>query len=167
MKARSTIRATLLQLTAGAALAALAAPAHAGECRAIKGLFEETPITGPACTSPVGLCSAVQIYGQFKGVARFTATSLTPSGDTPATGVVFVTGDTVVSEARLGGRRGSVFIKNAAAYRTVGGFDLTDTQVIVGGTQGFAGVTGALRATGNFVPGSGGVSEFEGVFCLP
>jgi hypothetical protein len=77
-----------------------------------------------------------------------------------------VTGDTAVVDARLGAKRGTLAIKNAAAFRTVGEGDLTDTQVIVGGTGDFVGASGSLRVSGTFAAGSG-TSTFEGTVCVP
>lgn len=111
--------------------------ANAAECKSVRGFLEETQVTGPGCTSPVELRTVAQMFGQLKGQARFTATAIIPSADTPTTGVVFVIGDTTVLNARLGGKRGTLLIKNAAAFRTVGDGDLSDTQVIVGGTGDF------------------------------
>jgi hypothetical protein len=89
-----------------------------------------------------------------------------PSADTPTTGVVFVIGDTTLQYARLGGKRGTLAIKNAAAFRTIGEGDLSDTQVIIGGTGDFIGATGSLRISGTFVSGSG-TSSYEGTICVP
>jgi hypothetical protein len=140
--------------------------ANAADCKSVRGTLEETQVTGPACTSPVGLCTVAQMFGHLKGQARFTATAITPSADTPTTGVVFVTGDTTVQDARLGGKRGTLAVKNAAAFRTIGEGDLSDTQVIIGGTGDFIGATGSLRISGTFVNGSG-TSSYEGTVCVP
>jgi hypothetical protein len=140
--------------------------ADAADCKFVRGTLEETQIVGPECTSAVGLCTVAQMSGQLKGEARFTATAVTPSVDTPTTGVVFVIGDTTVVDARLGSQSGALSIKNAAAFRTVGDGDLSDTQVIIGGTDELAGADGSLRISGTFVAGSG-TASFEGTVCLP
>ena len=132
----------------------------------MRGALEETQVTGSACASPVGLCTVAQMFGSLKGRAVFTATAIIPSADMPTTGVVFVIGDTTVLDARLGSKRGTLAIKNAAAFRTVGDGDLSDTQVIIGGTGDFIGATGSLRISGTFVAGSG-TSSFEGTVCVP
>ena len=72
----------------------------------------------------------------------------------------------LIVDARLGTRRGTLIVKNAAAFRTTGDGDLSDTQVIVGGTGDFAGASGALRISGTFVAGAG-TSSFEGSVCVP
>jgi hypothetical protein len=106
------------------------------------------------------------MFGHLKGQARFTATAITTSADTPTTSVVFVIGDTIVQDARLGGKRGTLSIKNAAAFRTTGEGDLSDTQVIIAGTGDFIGATGSLRISETFVAGSG-TSRYEGTVCVP
>ena len=151
---------TLLGTSAGLSMA------NAAECRSVRGALEETQVTGPGCASPVGLCTVARMIGQVKGQARFTAAAIIPSDDTPTTGVVFVIGDTTIVDARLGNKRGTVVIKNAAAFRTIGDGDLTDTQVIIGGTGDFTGASGSLRVSGTFVAGSG-FSTFEGTVCVP
>jgi hypothetical protein len=160
------MRQTTMRAAALAALCGLGSPVQAGECKAVEGVLEETQVGGPACTSAVSLCTVGLMAGRLRGQTRFTATSILASIDTPATGVVFVTGDTLVTDAHLGGRQGTLLIKNAAAFRTTGSFDLTDTQVIVGGTGDFAGASGSIRTTGTFANGSGS-STFEGSICLP
>ena len=140
--------------------------ANAAECKPVRGALEETQVTGPGCTSPVGLCTVAQMFGQLKGQARFTATTFIELADTPTTGVNFVIGDTTILNAGLGSKRGTLAIKNAVAFRTVGDGDLSDTQVIIGGTGDFSGASGSLRISGIFVAGSG-TSSFEGTVCVP
>ena len=140
--------------------------ANASECELVRGHLEETLLPLPDCTSPVGLCTIAQMFGSLKGEAHFTASAIIPSADSPTTGVVFVTGDSIIVGAKLGGKRGTLTIKNAAAFRTVGEGDLSDTQIIIGGTGEFVGATGSLRVSGNFV-GTSGSSSFEGAVCLP
>jgi hypothetical protein len=149
-----------------AAAAASLSTANATECKAVRGHLEETLLPPSECASPVGLCTVAQMFGSLRGEARFTASAIIQSADTPVTGVVFVTGDSIVAEAKLAAKRGTLSIKNAAAFRTVGAGDLSDTQVIVGGTGDFVGATGSLRISGNLVGGSG-TSRFKGAVCLP
>jgi len=157
--------ATLALLTLSGTTGGLST-ANATECKPVRGHLEETLLPPPDCTSPVGLCTIAQMFGHLKGEAHFTASAIIPSADTPTTGVVFVTGDSIVVDAKLGDKQGTLTIKNAAAFRTVGEGDLSDTQVIIGGTGDFLGATGSLRISGNFV-GDSGTSSFEGAVCLP
>lgn len=137
------------------------------ECQQVRGLLEEALVTGAACTSPVGLCTVASMFGAIQGEARFTASAIIGSADTPVTGVVFVTGDTVILDAKLAGRRGTLTVKNAASFRTVGDGDLADVQTVTGGTEDFVGTTGSLRISGNFLAATGGTSTYEGIVCLP
>ena len=140
---------------------------NAPGCQRVEGFLEETLVPPPTCTSPVGLCTIARMFGDLKGQARFSATAFIPSADTPTTTVIFVTGDTVVADAKLANNRGTLFVKNAAAYRTSGNGDLVDNQTIVGGTDDFAGASGSLRISGHFLAETGGVSRFEGIVCVP
>jgi hypothetical protein len=138
--------------------------ARAVECRSVRGSLAETAVIA-GCPSPVGLCTVAQMTGQLTGQAHFIASAIIPSADTPLTSVVFVTGDTTILDARLGNRQGTLVVKNAAAYRTTGNGDLSDTQVIVGGSGDFAPASGALRISGTFVDGNG-TASFEGEVCF-
>ena len=142
------------------------AQVRAADCKSVRGHLEETLVPPPQCTSPVGLCTVAQMFGHLRGEARFTAMAFIASADTPATGVVFVIGDSTVVDARLGDKRGTLNIKNAAAVRTVGDGDLSDTQLIVGGSGNFANASGSLRISGNFV-GTSGSAGVEGTVCVP
>jgi hypothetical protein len=141
--------------------------ADASECKQVRGHLEETLVTGAACTSPVGLCTVARMLGAIKGEALFTAAAIIESADTPTTGVVFVIGDTIIVDAKLAGHRGTLTVKNAAAFRTVGDGDLVDVQTVTGGTDDFVGTTGSLRISGTFLAATGGSFTYEGVVCLP
>src|SRR5262245_34328908 len=160
-----------LVLVALSLLAISAAPtpsrANADECKQVQGHQVETPLPGSSCASPVGLCTVAELSGALKGEALFTASEIISNSDTQFTQVVFVIGDSIIKNAQLGGKRGTLTVKNAAAFRTAGDNDLVDVQTILGGTADFAGATGSLRIRGNFDPESGGTSTFEGVVCVP
>ena len=44
---------------------------------------------------------------------------------------------------------------------------IVDVQTIVGGTDGFAGTSGVLRAEGTFTQATGSESSYHGNVCLP
>jgi hypothetical protein len=160
----------VLWQAAGAALGAVllvlpAAGVHAqSSCTLVIGHYVEHAVQ-ENCTSPVGLCIAGEYAGVIKGAFDGIATSLVPTADTPTTGVLLFTSDSVI-HARVGGKEGDLIIKNAGAFNTAGTGDIVDLQRIVGGTGELAGATGVLRASGTFVAGSG-ESEYIGNICLP
>jgi hypothetical protein len=157
---------TLTVLTVGGMTRDLWAQ-DAPTCKRVEGHLEEALLPGSACTSVVGLCTIARMFGHLKGEARFTASAFIPSADTPTTNVVFVTGDTLVVNAQLEDRHGTLIVKNAAAYHTVGDGELVDNQTIIGGTGDLAGASGSIRISGNFLADTGGTSRFEGTVCVP
>jgi hypothetical protein len=160
-----SVKRTAQAILAAAGLALLATNVHAQtSCQQVVGHYVER-IMLENCLSPVGLCIAGEYGGVIKGSFDGMATSLTPSDDTPTTGVVLFTSDSVI-HASMRGKQGDLLIKNAGAYRTIGDGDIVDVQVIVGGTGELAGASGVLQASGVFVDGSG-ESEYIGSVCLP
>jgi hypothetical protein len=131
----------------------------------VRGHLDEVPLE--PCASPVNLCTVARMNGSIHGDASFTAATITSSADTVVTGVVFVTGDTVIVDAKVAGHVGTIAIKNAAAFRTIGDNALADVQTIIGGTGDFTDATGSFRISGDFVPGVGGSSTYEGTVCFP
>ena len=113
-------------------------------------------VTGPDCTSPVGLCTAGQLEGTVAGDFAFTAESLTPS-DTP--GVFFYTGHIVVHT-----NQGDVTCQDAGAYSFADASGpVVDLCTIVSGTGDWAGTTGNIRIHGVFTLSGGGDSRYEGL----
>jgi len=159
---RPTLRQVALVFIASVGLSA----ADASECTQVRGHLEETTVAA-GCTSPVGICTVAQMFGAIQGEAQFTASAIILSADTATTAVVFVTGDTVIGDAKVAGHRGTLTVKNAAAFRTAAHGDLADVQTITGGTGDFVGATGSLRVSGTFLAATGGSSTYEGVLCLP
>lgn len=153
--------AGILVVLAGASVGAEA------ECRNVNGHYAEHAVDASSCPSPVGLCIEGNFSGRIRGAFAVTATSLTPTADTPTSGVVHFTGDGVI-HARIGTRHGDLFFKSAGAFHTVGTGEIVDLQIITGGTGELTGASGALRASGTFDPVAGrGESEYTGMVCLP
>ena len=136
-------------------------------CRTVNGHYAEHAAAPTGCPSAVGLCIEGEFSGGIRGAFAVTATSLTPSADTPTTAVVPFTGDGTI-HAQIGAKNGDLFFKSAGAFHTVGLGEIVDLQFITGGTGAFAGATGALRASGTFDPAAGsGESEYTGTVCVP
>lgn len=137
------------------------------QCRRVHGVYDEHAVDPSSCPSPVGLCIEGEFSGNIKGPFASTATSLQPNGDTPLTTVLWFTGDGVLN-AKIDSRQGDIFFKSAGAFQSSGDGNIVDLQYITGGTGDLAGITGVIRASGTFDPATGmGVSEYEGMVCIP
>jgi hypothetical protein len=132
----------------------------------VRGTIVSRLLTGPACTSPISLCTAGTIDGHpsLKGSFIFTAKTLTPTADTPETGVMHYTGDITIRTAQ-----GTVFIKDAGAINwTKGGTgDVAAVSTIIRGPGILPGLKGRLRISGTFTPEAGGKSEYVGYLIFP
>src|SRR5690606_9789159 len=96
------------------------------------------------CTSPVGLCIVAEYRGDLVGTLTGSATSVTPTADTPATSVLAFT-TTSEFTGRMRGRQGTLQILNAGVFRTAGLGSIVDLQTVVGGGGAFTGATGEIR----------------------
>ena len=156
--------ATLFAISVTAAL--FSAPAGkasaASKCKNVKGHVTSHTVT-ENCPSPIGLCAGGQFYGAIRGELFLVGTSLTPTQDTPATGVFIFTGDGVIKT-----KEGDIFTKDAGALNLAPGSSGDDVSIvtITGGTGGYAGATGRLRASGTFSE-AGGEFSYEGEVCTP
>lgn len=151
---------TLSTAFAFALLLAAAGPAAADPaCRTLHGWFEVQITGGPDCESPIDLCGTVKWQGSLRADSAFIATSLITTDDTPATGVVVVTGDNVLVTTD-----GEIFTKDAILLAATGEF--TEIDTVVGGTGEFAGATGSIIATG-FSTGPEAEGSFVGEICWP
>lgn len=127
-----------------------AAPASADpNCHTRHGSVTIEIVTDPTCPSTVGLCANVQFRGGLRGESRFTGTSLVPSVDVAATGIVFLTGDNHIRTSR-----GDLFVKDAIVFNTTGEAEFSEVDTIVGGTGDYEGATGRLQAVGKNNEGS-------------
>jgi hypothetical protein len=158
--------ATFLFAAIAWAPAAVTAGAES-RCWNVNGHYAEHAVPPSTCLSPAELCIEGEFSGGVRGAFAVTTTSLTPTADTPITGVVLFTGDGVI-HARVGSREGDLLFKSSGAFHTVGGGEIVDLQVITGGTGELAGASGAFRASGTFDSATGsGESEYTGAVCLP
>lgn len=149
-----------------AAVALSSAPAGrasaAPTCKNVRGHVSSRTVT-ENCPSPIGLCAAGEFYGAIRGEFLLVGTSLTPTADTPATGVLMFTGDDVIKT-----REGDIHTKDAGALNLTPGSSGDDVSIITitGGTGAYAGATGRLRASGTFSE-AGGEFSYEGEVCTP
>ena len=131
-------------------------------CKPVKGHIISAQLTGPACTSPVDLCTSGRFIGGINGDFVFIAVSLTPHHDTPVTGVVHYTGDMTIST-----RQGVIFDKDAGAFNAATGStgDVGSVSTITGGTGRYAGASGHMHIAGTFTAEEGGDSDYQGLLC--
>jgi hypothetical protein len=164
MSGRITAATFFAALVAAAAL--FAAPAgrasSAAKCKNVRGHVTSQTLT-ENCASPIGLCAAGQFYGAIRGELLLVATSLTPTQDTPVTGVYMYTADDVIKT-----KEGDIYTKDAGALNLAPGSTGDDISIvtITGGTGAYAGATGRLRASGTFSE-AGGEFSYEGELCTP
>lgn len=137
------------------------ATAAGSGCTSVKGKFTLIAVDGPDCVSPVGICVSLAYKGGLKGSGFFTGSSITPSADTPTTGVVFANGDNVIT---VDG--GTLLTKDAITLKTTGAGEFAEVDVIVGGTGQWQGASGTLTGTGVFASGSG-TGDYTGTVCRP
>jgi hypothetical protein len=131
-------------------------------CKNLRGSFTLQAITGPACTSSVGICATGQFRGAISGDSTFIGSSVIATADTPATGIVLVTGDNTIET-----RRGTLKTRDAIVLKTTGQGDFAEVDTIVGGSNAWAGATGQLRAEGTFTASAGGQGSYRGEVCAP
>ncbi len=136
--------------------------AASNACRKVKGRFTLEPVSGPECTSPVGICARGAYTGDFAGDAFFVATSVIQTVDSPTTGVVLVTGDDHFTTAD-----GGLTTKDAIVLRTVGADEFSELDTVIAGTGEWAGATGVITATGTMTIASGGQGTYSGEVCRP
>jgi hypothetical protein len=130
-------------------------------CKKVQGKIAIQALTGPACSSPVGLCLTGSLVGALHGAFAFTSSAIIPTADTPLTGVVFSTGDSTLETPG-----GTLFTKDALALNPSPPGEFSDLSVITGGTGDWTGVFGTLTITGTFAEGQGEAAYF-GEVCTP
>ena len=156
--------ATLLAvaLASAALFSAPAGNAAAARCKNVRGHVTSQTLT-ENCPSSIGLCATGQFYGAIRGELLLVATSLTPTQDTPVTGVLMYTADDVIKT-----KEGDIYTKDAGALNLTPGSTGDDVSIvtITGGTGAYAGATGRLRVSGTFSE-AGGEFSYEGELCTP
>ncbi|HYG12056.1 MAG TPA: hypothetical protein VD835_19060 [Pyrinomonadaceae bacterium] len=137
--------------------------AAAAKCKLVRGHAISHTVSGSDCTSPIVLCAGGQLYGGVKGEFFLVGTSLTPTQDTPVTGVFVFTGDNVIRT-----KTGDIHTKDAGVLNLTPNSTGDDMSIatITGGTGDFAGATGTLRIYGTFSD-AGGEFNYEGQVCTP
>ncbi len=138
--------------------AAIAGP----NCRKVNGKFSLQPVTGPACTSSVGICASGSYKGDLAGTSTFTGTSLIQTVDTPTTSVVLLTGDTLIQA-----KGGNLLTKDAIVLKTTGAGNFAEIDTVISGTGEWAGATGQISALGTFTTANGGEGDYSGEICTP
>ncbi|HEV2803153.1 MAG TPA: hypothetical protein VGW12_21985 [Pyrinomonadaceae bacterium] len=135
----------------------------AAKCKQVRGHATSHTVPAAECASPIGLCAAGQLYGGINGELTLVATSLTPTQDTPATGVFVYTADDIIRT-----KRGDIYTKDAGVLNLTPGGTGDDMSIstITGGTGDYAGATGTLRIYGTFSD-AGGEFNYEGQVCTP
>ena len=151
-----------VSLAAAALLSAPAGKAAAAKCKNVRGHVTSQTVT-ENCASPIDLCAAGQFYGAIRGELLLVATSLTPTQDTPVTGVYMYTADDVIKT-----KDGDIYTKDAGALNLTPGSTGDDVSIvtITGGTGAYAGAMGRLRVSGTFSD-AGGEFSYEGELCTP
>lgn len=149
-------------VVAAALGSAPAGTAAAAKCKNVRGHVTSQTVT-ENCPSPIALCAGGQFYGAIRGELFLVGTSLTPTQDTPVTGVFIFTGDGVIKT-----KEGDISTKDAGALNLAPGSTGDDVSIvtITGGTGDYAGATGRLRASGTFSE-AGGEFSYEGEICTP
>jgi hypothetical protein len=125
-----------------------------------EGKLTTEPVTGPGCTSPVGICFTGTLVGGLKGTLTGTGTSVIPTPDTPTTDVVLLTADVSIQT-----KVGDLVVKDATLLRPTSG-EFSIIWTVTGGTGTYSGATGVIQVTGSFVPGGTGTATYAGGLSL-
>jgi hypothetical protein len=127
----------------------------------VHGHLTSQSVTGPECTSPVGVCATGTLHGSLNGPFEFVASSIV-SADQP--GVVFLKGVTVIHD-----QHGEMQCADSAAFNTTRGSDgeLVGLCEITGLTGQWTGASGYLQSAGTFTLEAGGTEQYFGKIVLP
>ena len=137
----------------------------AGECVKVFGFFDLQEVAGKACPSPVAICTSGNFRGSINGGYLSPFFTVTETAETPKTGVVLFTAQTVIERARIGTRTGKLVLSEGGAYSPPDGA-FGQLFTVTGGTGGLAGATGTLRGMGTYLPATGGNAVYSGEICF-
>lgn len=153
----------ITSITAAGAFPVARAGEAPSKCKPVRGHAISHTVSGSDCASPIGLCAGGQLYGGIKGEINLVGTSLTPTQDTPVTGVFVFTGDDVIKT-----KTGDIYTKDAGVLNLAPNSSGDDMSIatITGGTGDYTGATGTLRIYGTFSE-TGGEFNYEGQICTP
>lgn len=125
-------------------------------CRAVAGVLVSSLVSGPECTSPIGLCSRGWLIGGITQPFFFRLLTLAATDTTALTGVMQYTGEMVIE------CRGTTIV-----VAEVGAFDadVNGTGDVAAVSTLVAGGSGRLRFQGTFTALAGGHSTYSGEIC--
>jgi len=129
-------------------------------CRTVHSRIDLGASAGP-CSSPIGLCAGGVLKGTLQAHSDFIGSSFVATVDTPATGVVVLTGDNTIHA-----KDGDLYTKDSIVLATTGAGEFAEIDTVVGGTGLYAGAAGKLTATGTFANGAG-FGVLVGEICWP
>ena len=151
----------LFLLLALAALPLLLATRAEGETNMrIAGIIRSQLVTGPECTSPVGLCLRGTFYGSLNGPNEAVGFLFIPQPD----GVIFGKSHVVVHD-----RYGDLRCTSSSSFDIApdgNNNPFSDLCVITGGTGRYTGAQGWFHTFGNGGP-TGNAAEYRGTIRLP
>ena len=122
--------------------------------KSVRGTFEEQAVSGPACTSPVGLCAAGRFRGGLHGPFDIVVAGTTPTSNP----------DVIVLDTAsvLHTRTGDLSFSGLTLYNTATGY-FSSVDEVSGGTGAWAGASGTLQSAGRFTVEEGGSGRFQAV----
>jgi hypothetical protein len=142
------------------------ASGHGKRCHPMHGHFSSMPVAPPACTSPVGFCTAGDLWGGLQGGYSFTMNTAIPSNDPTVPGVTFYTGTSLIAMKDGGSLVGTD--TGAVDLSPVGTGKMVSLITVTDGADGYEGAHGylQLRGTMNFLTGAV-TGEYVGELCRP
>lgn len=159
------IRIFVLLLSAGSCISAIA---MAKDCKQIHAEITSSSTTA-GCTSPIGLCTAGAIDGNFglDGTTYLTTDSFAPGPTTaPKAPNVF----SYSGVLQIAARHGTLTTRDTGIFDPLptGTGVFSSFDIVTGGTGRYAGASGILFIAGRTLPSTGQfVSTVTGTLCMP